>query len=396
MAIDQRLNPIDALPTDQEVTCWLRQGDGMVGRGVAHARTFRSAAEAAAWWLDLAASTPPGIDLDLADEPMASPVAFISFPFAPDGDYELVVPKTVVGRRRGRAWLTAWGNCDRDLDEIFQGATDQPAPGPSPDFRPGGLDHQGWVEAVEQVIGRIRAGQVEKVVLAREETVSGALPTLRQIIVRLAALYPQTWTFCVKGLVGASPELLVRQDRGLISSRVLAGTIPGGPGQADLAQALSSSSKDLAEHQYAVQSVAAALCPHVTSLHVPEVPFVLSLPNVLHLASDITGAAVAGSDVIRLADAIHPSAAVCGTPTEPALGLIQELEQLDRGRYAGPVGWINARGDGEIALALRCGLVGDQEARIFAGAGIVAGSDPETEWAETAAKLLPMRQALAG
>ena len=376
---------------ERDLTCWVRQGQGMVGFGVAHARTFSSAAQANAWWRDLAGSVAVERDRGLAEEPMAGPVAFISFPFAPDGAFEVVVPQVVVGRRHGLAWATTWGDARWAPD---QARTASP-PAPRLSFRPGPLDRDRWFDAVCQLVARIRQGQVDKVVLARDELATAAHPIdVRPVLSRLATAYPQTWTFCVANLVGASPELLVRQDGGRIASRVLAGTIPGDRDHTSLAAALSSSSKDLAEHEYAVASVARALRDHVSALHVPDEPFVLRLPNVMHLASDITGMVRDGGSVLQLADLIHPSAAVCGTPTDAARALIGEYEGMDRARYAGPVGWVNADGDGEIALALRCGLIEGGNVRIFAGCGIVADSRAAAEWEETIAKFLPMKQAL--
>jgi menaquinone-specific isochorismate synthase len=183
-----------------------------------------------------------------------------------------------------------------------------------------------------------------------------------------------------------------------VTSRVLAGTIRrrGGTDTDDLARALASSDKDLAEHDFAVNSVASALAPYCSGMFVAETPFVLRLPNVMHLASDITGVVRGQTSVIELAAAIHPSAAVCGTPTAAARQLIRDIECLDRGRYAGPVGWAGADGDGELGIALRCGqMTGPRALTLFAGCGIVADSDPAAELAETEAKLLPMRQALA-
>jgi menaquinone-specific isochorismate synthase len=188
----------------------------------------------------------------------------------------------------------------------------------------------------------------------------------------------------------------------MITSRVLAGTIQKtGHEDRDLALAasLAKSSKDLEEHEYAVKSVADALAPFCSSTNVPESPFVLHLSNVMHLATDVTGVltdSAKKTDIFTLIENLHPSAAVCGTPTEDAKKLIKELEQLNRDRYAGPVGWIDANGDGEIAIALRCGILGNNNKtiRIFAGCGIVAGSDPVTEYAESQAKLMPMRTAL--
>ena len=371
------------------LTCWVRRGEGLVGVGAAHRRTFSSAAQAESWWREISANLEEDVDQDVADEPMAGPVAFISFPFAPEGSYDVVVPEVLLGRRNGKSWVTSWNGAAWTDGEAA-------APNPELHFHPGNLDHPQWLEAVRQALAAIKSGEVEKVVLARDEIAETPMRIdPRPVLARLSQAYPQTWTFAVADLVGASPELLIRQDRGLVTSRVLAGTIHGDHEESVLAEALSSSSKDLAEHEYAVASVAQALRGHVTSLHVPEVPFVLQLPNVMHLASDITGAVRPGSTVLGLTAAIHPSAAVCGTPTEPARALIHTLEHMDRGRYAGPVGWINARGDGEIALGLRCGMIEEHQVRIFAGCGIVAGSDPEAEWAETVAKLLPMKQALS-
>ena len=144
--------------------------------------------------------------------------------------------------------------------------------------------------------------------------------------------------------------------------------------------------------------MAEALGPHCTSTNVPEAPFVLHLANVMHLATDVTGVLADHTTSLDLAASLHPSAAVCGTPTRQADRLIEEIEGLDRDRYAGPVGWLDAAGDGEWGIALRCGRVdGDDphRLRLFAGCGIVAGSDPEAELAESSAKLVPMRDALA-
>ena len=161
----------------------------------------------------------------------------------------------------------------------------------------------------------------------------------------------------------------------------------------------SKSSKDLEEHEYAVRSVADVLAPDCSSINVPDSPFVLHLSNVMHLATDVTGVvneSASPVDIFTLLEKLHPSAAVCGTPTKIAEALISEIEGMDRSRYAGPVGWIDARGDGEMGIALRCGEISatKKDIRLFAGCGIVAGSDPFQELAESQSKLLPMRTAL--
>ena len=284
---------------------------------------------------------------------------------------------------------------------------------------PGALDEAGFRAAVSGSVAQIEAGDVAKIVLSRSVLVHADAPLdARHLLARLSQTYPSTWTFAVDGLVGATPELLVRRDKGLAAARVLAGTVPaeraGAPGAAEvpgagapagateslrIAEALAESSKDLAEHEFAVESLVRALAPYCASMNVPDQPFVLRLPNVLHLASDVTGAVravdgIAPSSLI-LAEALHPTAAVGGTPTERALPLIAHYEGEDRGRYAGPVGWLAEDGDGEWGIALRCGHIEDPASiRLHAGCGIVPGSDPATEYAESEAKLAPMRDAL--
>jgi menaquinone-specific isochorismate synthase len=264
-----------------------------------------------------------------------------------------------------------------------------------------------WTALVRRAIERIGAGELDKVVLARdlEARASGPIDP-RWLLQRLADRYRSCWTFAVDGLVGATPELLVRVERGLVTSRVLAGTIrrTGDDGRdLALAASLARSSKDLEEHEYAVRSVVEALAPHCSSTNAPESPFVLHLPNVMHLATDVAGVLDRSRDVppsvLELGAALHPTAAVCGTPTADAARMIAELEGMDRDRYAGPVGWVDAAGDGELGIALRCARLNDADParlRLFAGCGIVAGSDPEAELAESDAKLVPMRDAVSG
>jgi menaquinone-specific isochorismate synthase len=241
-------------------------------------------------------------------------------------------------------------------------------------------------------------------VLARDlVATAGGEIDVRWPLRRLAESYPMCWTFHVDGLFGATPEMLVRRERGLVTSRVLAGTIRRtGDDARDLALAatLARSSKDLEEHEYAVRSVADALAPHCSSMNVPEAPFVLHLPNVMHLATDVAGvihdAADPAGTSLDLAEALHPSAAVGGTPTDVATALIGEIEGMERGRYAGPVGWMDATGDGEWGLALRSAELDGSTVRLFAGCGIVADSDPAAELAEAQAKFVPVRDSLSG
>ena len=220
------------------------------------------------------------------------------------------------------------------------------------------------------------------------------------LVARLASAHPSCWTFLVDGWVGATPEMLVRRHGQTVASRVLAGTVKRSSDEfidGDLAARLQESDKDLAEHEYAVRSVADVLAAHCTDLNVPAEPSLLRLANVQHLATDVTGELADDVPAVALAGSLHPTAAVCGTPTERAAAVISELEHLDRGRYAAPVGWSDARGDGEFGIALRCAHVLDDartELELFAGCGIVAGSTAELERAESEAKLQAMRKAL--
>ncbi|HEX5986456.1 MAG TPA: isochorismate synthase [Nocardioides sp.] len=384
-------------------TAWVRNGDGLVGWGVA--AVVRPSgpdrfAHARAWWVEQVATAVVRDEVGL---PGTGLVCFGSFAFADHtGDSVLVVPEVVVGRRGGRAWVTTTSAGALTTPPAI-GPVDEPDPPSGVTFSDGAMSGAGWELVVAEAVRRINAGDLEKVVLARDLVATADEDVdVRWPLRRLAESYPMCWTFHVDGLFGATPEMLVRRERGLVTSRVLAGTIRRtGDDERDLALAatLARSSKDLEEHEYAVRSVADALAPHCTSMNVPEAPFVLHLPNVMHLATDVAGVTHETGDVassLTLAEALHPSAAVGGTPTKVAQALITEIEGMDRGRYAGPVGWMDAAGDGEWGIALRSAEVDGARVRLFAGCGIVADSDPEAELAEAQAKFVPVRDALAG
>ena len=383
---------------------WVRNGIGLVGWG--RVLEFSASgpdrfAEAERWWHDLAARAVVRDEVDVHGTGL---VCFGSFPFADDSHEpaRLVVPSTIVGRRDGQTWITSI-TVDPQLAPVERPvATGEPLAPEKVTFADGDVSPADYAHAVAEAVRRIGSGDVDKVVLARDLVATAAAPIdPRWLLRRLADRYENTWVFSVAGLVGATPELLVRRDQGLVTSRVLAGTIRRtGDDEKDLALAasLARSSKDLEEHEYAVRSVADALAPHCSSMNVPEAPFVLHLPNVMHLATDVAGVLSDGATSLALAAALHPTAAVGGTPTPVALQVIRDLEGMDRGRYAGPVGWIDGQGDGEWGIALRCAQITPDDGtrlRLFAGCGIVAGSDPGAELAESDAKLVPMRDALA-
>lgn len=265
------------------------------------------------------------------------------------------------------------------------------------DLLPGTLTRAGFRHAVENALGEISAGTVEKVVLARDLLATGPdRLDLPAVLARMAAANPAAYTFHVDGMFGSSPELLVKVDGDRVSSRVLAGSAPATGGDDDAtAASLSTSAKDMAEHDYAVRSVADALADFA-EITVSETE-VLRLPTIMHLATPIVGTMRREAGALEVVEAVHPSAAVCGTPTAEAAALLRRLEGFDRGRYAGPVGWVDAAGNGTFAIALRCGQLEDEgrSVRLYAGGGIVAGSDPSEELAETAQKFLPVYQALS-
>jgi menaquinone-specific isochorismate synthase len=386
------------LPPD-DAYAWVHGGDGLVGWGRAIELRTSGAdrfADASDWWRELSSRA---VIRDEVDTPGSGLVAFGSFTFADDADGSvLVVPEVVVGRRDGVSWVTDIGTGITAPPELVPAASPQSPVGTT--FTDGPVDGEAWQSLVAEAVRRIQADDLDKVVLARDLVATLDEPLdVRAPLARLAGGYPSCWTFHVDGFFGSTPEMLVRLERGLVTSRVLAGTIRRtGDDTHDLALAgsLARSSKDLEEHEYAVRSVADALAPHCTNMFVPETPFVLHLPNVMHLATDVTGVMKDGASALTLAASLHPSAAVGGTPTLEAVRLIGEIERLDRGRYAGPVGWIDARGDGEWGIGLRSAQIEDdgRTVRLFAGCGIVADSVPADELAESSAKLIPVREAL--
>lgn len=405
-----------ALLSPQNPLGFLRAGEGLIGIGEALRMEFSGAErlrDAATAWRSVAS------DATVADPvrvPGSGLIAFGSFAFsaASPATSALVVPTTLIGRRNGMAWITVCrvagsqaedsqadgsqaDGSQADGSQVTGSAAEPLASTVTASFLPGWMSENGYVEAVRGALGRIAAGEVRKIVLARD-LVAAIDPRadLRVPISRLAESYPDTFTFAVDGLIGSSPETLVRAERGTISARVLAGSTARGAdamSDASAAATLAASRKDVAEHAFAIASVMAALRPRTSALSASVHPFALRLPNLWHLASDVTGALADGSSALDLVAALHPTAAVGGEPTDVALEAIADLESFDRGRYAGPVGWVDGNGDGEWAIALRCAEVSGSEVRAYAGAGIVGGSDPHRELAETALKFRPIVEA---
>ena len=404
---------------------WIRQGCGLVGWGEV-ARVTLPAGEdrftaGEKWLRDLFEGV---VAEDRVQLPGTGPVAFGSFTFDPASDGSvLIVPRVILGRdQSGQAWFTTISDSPEtaapaddlaaavDLAAVDLAAATGTRLRRDATARPDGMGrlrwHDGsltapeWAQAVADAVGRITAGALCKVVLARDvlATADGPIDA-RMLLRRLAARYPDCFTFACANLVGATPELLVRRQGSEVTALILGGTAPRGASEAEdaeLAAGLLASAKNTEEHAYAVASVRDALAPLCTELDIPSQPSLLKFANVHHLGTAVRGTLGSDRSVLFLAGELHPPAAVCGTPAETALELIRELEHMERGRYAGPVGWVDAQGNGEFGIALRCAELAGERARLFAGCGIVAGSDPAAEVAETEVKFLPMRQALEG
>lgn len=379
---------------------WRRRGAGLVGYGCSLRLEFRGptrVTDAARAWAEVAASASVSDSVNL---PGSGLVAFGTFAFADDSDSVsvLIVPELVIGRRERTTFvttITAAGQKERDAAVpaiVPLGAR------PHAQFYPGSQTPDGYRDSVLSATEAIRAGQVSKVVLARDLLAADVTGDSRHMIAELADRYPDCWTFSVDGLVGSSPETLVRVLDGTIDARVLAGTAARGTDpDSDLEAAthLATSSKDLDEHAFAVRSVTDVVAPFAEHLSTGESPFTLRLANLWHLATDVSGHVRDGATSLDVVAALHPTAAVAGTPRDAALDLIDTLEPFDRRRYAGPVGWVDAAGDGEWAIALRCVEIDGTTVTAYAGAGIVVNSNPDAELRETEMKFRPVVDALS-
>ena len=421
---------------------WQHEGFGLAGRGAAlRIRLPRGLSDAAAVAEvadRLAAIQHSG---DVAG-PGTGAVALGALPFVRDAPGSLVVPRVVIGRRDGEAWITtivrpgdgpsAARLAGKMAADALGGFTD-PRPAPSQFTLTSVMDHDAWGELVAGAVARIDDGALGKVVLARRIDVTANRPFVTsEVLSRLLALYPACMVFRVDGFLGASPELLIERRGAHVASHPLAGTI-GRSGDLATDEALIAgllaSPKERREHAYVIEGLRRTLGPVCDSLDVPDKPTVLELRNVSHLATRLSGVlsavpdgpagpgirpagpGIAGSgsapsrgepghpglcvpSALQLVARVHPTPAVGGTPTDEAVAYIGEVEGFDRGRYAGPVGWMDAHGDGSWAIGLRSADVDGDHASIYAGAGVVAGSQPGTELEETQLKLQALLAAL--
>ena len=385
-------------------------------------RRFEQAAES---WRALCAEAV--ID-NRSDLPATGPILMGGFAFDPTRpstelwqgypDGLMVLPRYMLTCQDGESWLTintlVWPDADllSEVDialrvaDLFDGELDrsdfEPADGElrTEDVPPA----EQWKELVRSLERDLRHGDLRKVVLARQCLVHGDRPfDPARALARLRDGYADCFIFAVahgsRCFLGASPERLVRLSRGTVRATCLAGSIARGatPEQdRRLGEELLSSPKDRAEHAFVVRAISDALADAGVACAPLGAQTLMKLRNVQHLFTPVVGQAPGDLNILELVERLHPTPAVGGYPRAAALPVIAQRERLDRGWYAGPIGWMDARGDGEFAVAIRSALLRGAEAALFAGCGLVAGSDPEREYVESSLKLRPMLSVLGG
>ena len=365
---------------------FVRNGIGYAGRGVAQ-RVVMSQVEQVLRDIDHQNTT--GIDV--------SPIAFGVIPFDSTATNEFIIPQQIVGKdENGNCWLTTIDHADSEV-QIRQslGAS-------SNDFAVTALTPiETYRQAVLGARSAVREGRITKAVIAREVVVEARDPIdVHAVLLRLKATFGNSYRYSIDGFVGASPELLIEVAGTRVSSHPLAGTTPrtGDPTtDAELARKLLLSMKDQVEHRIVIDVIHDMLLPYCSYLDWQPEPSVIEVANVQHLGTLIEGhLSEDHPDLLDLARMLCPTPALGGHPRDEALAIISELEGFDRKNYGGAVGWVNAQGDGTWAVAIRCAEFSSDRktARLIAGGGIVAASEPDAELAETQAKFQAMLSAI--
>ncbi|HKF84947.1 MAG TPA: isochorismate synthase [Candidatus Limnocylindrales bacterium] len=432
------LDPISvyaaAVEAGLEASLWLRPSEGSAFVGVGRAWAVEAAGaarfgEAERAWSGLIARArvdgPPGATgpagpVLLGGMGFTGRAPAADDPWAPFGGSSLVLPELLLTVTPAGAFVTAsivdGGEGDaRRLEGLWSwlGARARDlAPSPNgiiamPVFAPLRIvdeqpTHDAWRRLVGMYAGAVGRGRIDKVVLARRVGMRSRVELdVPNALRRLAASAPESTTYAFRRggrtFLGATPEGLVATRGRTFRTVAVAGTIRRGVDaaeDADLARRLLASEKDREEHAIVVDAIRDLLAPVADSLIVAPEARVMTLRFLQHLVTDITGTLPEGRGLLALGERLHPTPAVGGDPREVALALIDEHEGFDRGWYAGPIGWLGADGDGELCVALRCGIVDRTQATLFAGCGIVADSDPDQEWEESRIKLRAVIAAL--
>jgi isochorismate synthase len=424
-----------ALEVDLEVALWLRPSEGLALVGIGRAWAVEAPGPGRfheaelAWRTALDGAT---MDLDRAAEAVAGPILLgaLGFagrvpadddPWAPFGASSLVLPELLLAVTPDGAFLTgavtgpgssaAIRALERRWERLATRARSlAPSPGgmvAMPVYAPLAVEgeqpsHDHWRRLVGMFSGAVGRGRIDKVVLARRVDLRSRVELdVPNALRRLAVAAPESTTYAFRRggrmFLGATPERLVRTEGRDFRTAAVAGTIGRGidaAEDAELARALLDSDKDREEHAIVVASIVDQLRPVADTLQIAPEPGVMTLRFVQHLVTEISGTLPEGRGLLALGERLHPTPAVGGEPRDAALAMVDEHEGFDRGWYAGPIGWLGADGDGELCVALRCGIVQRTRVTLFAGCGIVADSDPDLEWEESRIKLRAVVSAL--
>ena len=365
---------------------FVRDGVGFAGQGIAHSISADTAAE---FLRTIEHDNQTSLDV--------GPIAIGNIAFQRMAPATLVIPRKVVGKdEAGNCWITT---IDDASPTISPALASQPKPST---FNVQPITPiETYKKAVLAARDAVRSGAITKAVIAREIRVTSSIPIdVHAVLLRLRATFARSYRYSINGFIGASPELLVEIKGDRIRSHPLAGTTPrtGDPKTDDeLARKLIASMKDQVEHRVVIDVIHEMLLPWCSYLDWEPEPSVLQVANVQHLGTLIEGhlSAVRPS-VMEIVRTLSPTPALGGHPRDAALALIAEVEELDRGPYGGAVGWVDGSGNGTWAVAIRCAELSDDRltARLIAGGGIVAASDPDAELAETQAKFQAMLSAI--
>lgn len=376
---------------------FVQNNQGFAGRGIAATGNSSNIEEILA-----------SIDV-VASEHNMSPTAFGLIPFLPTDEAEFFVPRVLFAQdSAGASTITLCGSTDEDISEsaAHQAINElRTARTPSPQAQSFSVTPltpvSTYLEAVATARDAVKNGDIRKAVIARDISVSSdSSIDVRGVLTRLKASFGSSYRFCVNNMIGASPELLVEIDGLTVRSRPLAGTTPrtGDPDtDARLAEQLKASEKNQIEHRVVIDMVHDTLLPHCSYLDWEAEPSIVTVANVQHLGTYLEGALTEPAPhILQLVRALCPTPALGGSPSEEAIALITQHEGFNRGFYGGAVGWVNADGNGTFAVTIRCAEFSPDRtsARLFAGGGIVADSEPLSELAETQAKFQAMLSAI--
>ncbi len=366
---------------------FVRNGFGFATRGIAARVTSR---EAKTFLANIQVD-------DTVNAPGSGPVLIGAIPFDSSQNHDFILPKLLIFKSEdGRCWVTSIDDSDLDLNpSLAPNATSS-----SYEVSPG-VEVEVYLNAVTSARDAVRNGAIKKAVIARDVFVTSSQPIdIHSVLLRLRNSFGSSYQFSVDGFIGASPELLVSILDGEVSSHPLAGTAPrtGDPAtDAQLAISLLSSTKNQIEHRIVIDAVHDTLLPWCSYLDWEPEASIVAVANVQHLGTHMSGRL--SQPFLHVLDAVYalsPTPALGGFPRDKALNLISDVEGMSRGRYGGAVGWFDSRGNGVFAVSIRCAEFSNNNktARLFAGGGIVADSEPLSELAETQAKLQAMLAAI--